>query len=182
MGIDSRRAVAALLCIAGTAVWAQTPGRTDGPEGSEVGKGGYVPAPGGKSAFSLQIDFGGLARTDGSTPTPPLFLGLTGTYWAEEFYRLDLSGQYLWGVRRWQALFGPSFRTVTWPVSFSIGLQVGAMFPEVGSVYFLISPRMGVDLIVESHFQLGLGVAYDMAMWEPALFTFRGYIDIGWRF
>src|SRR6266849_4177515 len=62
----------AMLGLA-TDVFAQSRGRTDGPEGSEYGKGGYNRL-GGAQQFSLALDWGAAIESDNTYTGSPLFL------------------------------------------------------------------------------------------------------------
>jgi hypothetical protein len=131
-----RNAVRSLVvCLAilgaGNAL-AQDRGRTDGPEGSEIGKGGYTSGPGGLGGFSLTLDGGGAITIKGGQFSPPLYAGLTASFWDADFYRIDLSGFYVPDPKLWGVLLGPSFHTTTWPIAFSAGFQAGFTFPTKG--------------------------------------------------
>lgn len=173
--------VCASMLLAGGAL-AQDRGRTDGPEGSEIGKGGYVSGPGGLGGFSLTLDGGGVIRTSGAQFSTPLFAGVTASYWNEEFYRIDVSGYYVPDPKLWGALIGPSFHTTTWPIAFSAGFQVGLSIPNQGPVDFLVSPRLGMDWITQSHFQLGVFANWDINVAHYDLSMIRIGLSIGYRF
>jgi hypothetical protein len=176
-----RMAVCVSVLAAGGA-WAQDRGRTDGPEGSEVGKGGYTPASGGLGGFSLTLDGGGAFTTKGPQISPPLFAGITASYWNQEFYRIDLSGFYIPDPKIWGVMLGPSFHTTTWPVAFSAGFQAGLHIPNEGSVNFILSPRVGMDFITESHFQLGVNANWDLNLADFDRSIIRVYLSVGYRF
>ena len=73
------RSLVVCLAILGSGnALAQDRGRTDGPEGSEIGKGGYTSGPGGLGGFSLTLDGGGAITIKGGQFSPPLYAGLTG--------------------------------------------------------------------------------------------------------
>jgi hypothetical protein len=176
--------------LAAPVALAQDRGTTTGPEGSEIGKGGYEPGPGGSGSFSLQVDGGGAFPIEGSFDTP-LFVGGTMTYWIGEFYRLDFSGAYIPQAREGrdgedrqivQALVGPSFRAFTFPVAISLGVQAGASVPDEGDVHFLISPRVALDFLVDSPLLLGLAANYDWAVDDNDRSIVRAYLSVGLRF
>ena len=174
----------ASLLAAGPAL-AQDRGRTDGPEGSEIGKGGYVPASGGVGAFSLQLDGGGAFLTKGPQFSPPLFAGVTATYWGTEYYRFDVSGAWISAndaIDIWEALAGPSFVVWTYPMSFSLGLQAGAQIPTQGDAQFILSPRAGLDFFAESHVKVGLNFNYDIVLADTDRSIMRVYLNLGYRF
>ncbi len=175
-------AAASLLAL--SPALAQDRGRTDGPEGSEIGKGGYTPASGGPSPISLQIDAGGAFTQTGPQFSPPFFVGLTGTYWGTEYYRLDLSGAWIpnSGNNIWEGMLGPSFVIWMYPMAMSLGVQAGGYVPQHGDAQFVLSPRVGLDFFVESRVKIGLNANWDIA---PANFDasiVRAYLNLGYRF
>src|SRR5215813_980139 len=151
-----RSLVVCLVVLGGSTAFAQDRGTTQGPEGSEIIKGGQF--------------------------SPPLYAGLTASYWDADFYRIDLSGFYIPDPKLWGALIGPSFHTTTWPIAFSIGAQFGLHIPNAGSVNFIISPRVGMDWITESHFQLGVFANWDLNVADYDRSVVRVGLSIGWRF
>jgi len=178
--------VAALAAstLAGTA-FAQgaTGGRTDGPEGSEIGHGGYSRS--GSGVFSLQLDFG--ASFPSRIPTRvPLFTGLTAGFWMDEWFVLDLSALYAFDQKT-EVLVGPRFRTVTYPVSLNAGLKGGlVLFPGLAS--FGLVPQVGLDLVANDHLLFGLNYAIDLAF-VPSTFApnnvlvgHRVFMSVGYRF
>jgi len=178
--------MAVCLSLLGAAgAWGQERGTTQGPEGSEIGKGGYVSGgAGGLGGFSITLDGGGAFTTKGDQIDPPLFAGVTASYWNQEWYRIDLSGFYIpaSNYKTWGILLGPSFHTTTWPFAFSIGLQAGLYIPNEGNVLFVLSPRIGWDWITETHFQLGIGANYDLLPSNIDASAIRVYLSVGYRF
>ena len=142
-----RSLVVCLAVLGASDALAQERGRTDGPEGSEVGKGGYVSGPAGSGGFSLTADGGGAITIKGPQFSPPLFAGLTASYWNADFYRIDLSGFYMPDPKLWGVLLGPSFHTTTWPIAFSIGFQARSAHPQrrLGEFHPLPACRNGLD-------------------------------------
>ena len=184
MSSAARMVVLASMMAAGVAV-GQERGTTTGPEGSEIGKGGYDSPAGSKpGAFAFTLDGGGAFLTKGAQISPPLFAGVTLSYWDYDFYRIDLSGFYIpaSNFKVWGALLGPSFHTTTYPIAFSIGFQAGLHIPDGSSVKFIFSPRVGMDFITQSHFQLGVNANYDMDFADFDLSVIRVYLSIGYRF
>jgi len=177
-----RSLVVCLLVLGASTAFAQERGTTQGPEGSEIGKGGYTSGPGGLGGFSITADGGGAITIKGGQFSPPLFAGLTASFWDADFYRIDLSGFYIPDPKIWGALLGPSFHTTTWPIAFSAGFQAGLHIPNAGSVNFIISPRVGMDWITESHFQLGVFANFDINLADFDRSIVRVGLSIGWRF
>ena len=179
----------ALLALGPLSVGAQERGRTDGPEGSEYGKGGYQDLNGGQ--FSLEFNWGA-AVNQGTSPAgapegPPLFLGATASFWGDDWYQLDLSGAYVLDGGRLNLLVGPRFRTYGYPLSLHAGLKAGAIFiPEVG-VRFGLSPQVGADLLIGNRDDIILGLAYALDIPLPAWSdgrnnTHRVFMSLGYRF
>lgn len=182
MKTAARSLVVCLVVFGSSTALAQDRGRTDGPEGSEIGKGGYVSGPGQLGGFSLTLDGGGAITQKGGQFSPPLYAGLTASYWDADFYRIDLSGFYIPDPKIWGALIGPSFHTTTWPVAFSVGFQGGLHIFNQGPVNFIISPRIGMDWITQSHFQLGVFANWDINLADFDRSIIRVGLSIGWRF
>ncbi len=181
------KAMGIAACTVASMAMAQGHGTTTGPEGSEVGKGGYTSAS-GPGSFSLELEGGGAFLTSSGAPSlsPPLFGGLTATFWGTDYYRIDLSGFYVPDVRWVDALIGPSFRFLFYPIGFNLGLQAGALIPTRSGpgedVHFILSPRVGIDFLTESHLQLGLYANWDLAIGTAADNLIRVYLSFGYRF
>lgn len=175
-------ALAAAVLMFAASSFAQDRGRTDGPEGSEIGKGGYADPSAG--LISLQLDWGGsFAQNDGDNT--PLFFGATGSYWVDDWFLVDLGGQYLLNTETIQANIGPKFRTpFTWPVAFTLGLKAGAAFVGQGAddVYFTLSPQVGADFFAGDHVLLGLTYSPDFYLGANSNPNHRVYLSVGYRF
>lgn len=163
---------------------AQERGRTDGPEGSEYGKGGYADPGGG--AFSLEFNWGAAMHAGphrrGAPEGPPLFLGATASFWGDDWVQLDVSGAYLLDGGRVDLLAGPRFRTYGWPLSLSVGLKAGLMVIPQEGTFFGLSPQVGADLLLgNEHVLLGLGYAPDIPIGGGSL-AHKLFMNIGYRF
>lgn len=174
-------AALAVLSV-GAAANAQSRGRTDGPEGSEYGKGGYQRL-GGAQQFSIAFDWGAAIESDTRRyDGTPLFFGLTASYWMTDWFLLDASGNYLLSSKKFNLLVGPRFRTVTYPVSFVVGLKAGPIFFNNNTVRFGISPVAGFDLLLERHVLLGINYAPDIPLGDDGGVSHRIFMTIGYRF
>lgn len=183
-------AVAVLAALPLSAV-AQERGRTDGPEGSEYGKGGYEDLHGGGGRVSLEFNWGAALNAErpppGAPEGPPLFLGLTASFWGDDWYQLDISGSYVLDGGRTNLLVGPRFRTYGYPLSLHAGLRAGAIFiPEEG-VRFGLSPIVGADILVGNREDIILGLSYSPDIPLPAEadgsgITHRTFMSLGYRF
>jgi len=176
-------AVAVLLGVLGaTEAFAQRQGgRTDGPEGSEVGYGGYAPLE--VRRFSLAVDGGasiGL-KSMGKGNGAPLYVGGTLSYWMTDWSLLSVHANYAFNTERLMALIGPSFRTDTWPVSFTIGLKAGIAHDV--KTRFALSPELGMDMLLAQRFIIGLLGAWDLPIGEGSKPSqLRIGLQLGWRF
>ncbi len=177
------RALAVALLLPALALAQETGASTQGPEGSEYGKGGYVSAGGGRN-FSLELAWGASFQDQaplGGTLGVPLFAGLTASFWASDWFLLDLSTAYLANNGRFQVLVGPRFRTPIYPVSFSAGLQAGPIIAPAVGLRFGLSPNVRGDLILGDRFLLGLGYALDLALGGDGT-AHRLFMTLGYRF
>jgi hypothetical protein len=155
---------------------AQESGRTDGPEGSEYGKGGYS-SPGGARDFSLGLSF------DGGRYGPPLFGGVTATFWPSDWVVFDLSGAYVASGRRYNGLAGPRFRVpFFYPMALSAGFQAGVMVLKDAGVRFGVSPNAMLEFEVTRRALVGLGYAFDVPVSEGAGVVHRVFLSAGYRF
>ena len=103
----------ALLAVIPLSASAQERGRTDGPEGSEYGKGGYESLD--EDRLSLELHWGAAVNQEsspaGAPEGPPLFLGLTASFLGDGWYQLDFTGAYVFDGGRLNLLVGPRVRT-----------------------------------------------------------------------
>ncbi|MFN0062383.1 MAG: hypothetical protein ACKVPX_07685 [Myxococcaceae bacterium] len=169
--------LAASLLAAG--VMAQERGRTDGPEGSEIGKGGYQRL--NASRFSLNLNWGAALDFSPIGGTP-MFVGLDFAWWGDEWYQIELGADYIFNSQRVDIQVGPRFRTPFFPVSFSGALKAGAViFAPVGAVRFLLTPEVGVDLMIVNHVIVGIAYGLDIPLGGGSLVN-KVFLNIGYRF
>jgi hypothetical protein len=158
-------------------------GGTDGPEGSEYGKGGYSEPGGG--LFSLALNWGaGLPGANGpldGVSGAPLTVGLVATFWVDDWFVLDVAPSHLFNSGRTNVLVGPRFRTMGYPVSAYLGLHAGPVFGDDLGVRFLLSPQAGVEALLADHFLLGLGYAWDVPVSQDRS-NHRIFMTLGYRF
>ncbi|HSP77249.1 MAG TPA: hypothetical protein VLQ93_01875 [Myxococcaceae bacterium] len=178
-------AALAAAVVAPLSAQAQARGRTDGPEGSEYGKGGYSRAM--DSRFSLEVNWGAVLSADVINARPagaPLFLGVTASLWGDDWYQLDFSGNYLMDSGRVDLLVGPRFRTYGFPVSLNAGLKAGALLIPDEGLRFGVSPQAGVDvMLADDRLLLGLGYALDLPFGaRVSNITNRIFMNLGYRF
>lgn len=171
-----------LGALGATEVWAQKQGgRTDGPEGSEVGYGGYTTPT--VNRFSLAADMGAnIAMKSFGGKGTPIYLGGTLSYWMTDWASLGLHSNYAFNTERFIALIGPTFRTDSGgPLSFNIGLRAGIASDE--KVRFALSPELGMDMLLAQRLIIGLLGAWDVPLGEGARPSqLRIGLKLGWRF
>ncbi len=148
----------ALIALLALAVGAQaaTPGRTDGPEGREYGKGGYhhktqygrFYTEGFLGAAMVERDLGG-DETD-------LISGLNVGYMVEEWLAFQLGfarildqdiNLYAGGVRS---------AHVNRPFNYYFLLDAELYSPEIGDTRFGIAPGVGAEVIISDRLRAGL--------------------------
>lgn len=184
-----KRFLALTLLFTALGAAAQEGGRTDGPEGSEVGKGGY-PRASGSSRISVLLDWGANLPVGGVSPLgglgaqgAPLYLGGTVSFWMYDWFLLDGHGSYAFNTQRVNVLIGPRFRTATWPVSASLGIRAGAIYdltPGVG-LRFGLSPIATFEMIFAKHLLVGLQGSFDIPLAGNGS-SLRIGLNVGWRF
>lgn len=161
----------------------EPPGRTDGPEGSEVGQGGYRRAP-GPGALQLTVDFGG-AITDKGSGEPlhdrPYFIGVDAAWSADDWLLLEVSAAYDFDLERTLVLAGPRFRSPFAPVALGIGVKAGLMSWS-SRTRFGVTPEASAELEVGSRGVFGLHYALDVPVEQDTTVTHRVYLGLGVRF
>ncbi|MGE6760793.1 hypothetical protein ACQKGO_22435 [Corallococcus interemptor] len=179
-------ALALLAVAAPLTASAQERGRTDGPEESEYGTGGYYGDS--RRGVSLQLDWGAAINSQenprGAPEGPPLFVGATVSLWGDDWYRLDVSGAYVFDGGRFIGNVGPTFRSWGWPVAFTLGLKAGAMvIPEGEGLRFALSPQVGAELYLDrrDHVLMGLHYSPDIPIGGGGV-TNRLFMNVGYRF
>lgn len=154
--------------------------------------GGAEKASPSAGPISLRVDWGAaLPKSGVRSGTAPMFVGGTLSFWASDWVTLDLSGEWLLpNDRRVDLLIGPRFRTQGYPVSFSLGVQGGAIFLDENraagllknrEVHFGISPNVGLELTTWHHLLMGLHYALDLPFSGGDL-VHRVYVSLGYRF
>ena len=170
---------------------AQERGRTDGPEGSEYGKGGYSAAR-AQGPLTLRLEWGAGVTPDVSelNDGPPLYVGATATFWTEEWLGLDLSGAYLFDGQRFNLVAGPRFQTWGYRVRFYAALKAGIinvpdeeLRSDDGSIRFGLVPEVGTDFVVDDREHVSVGLAYspDIPIGGGEV-SHRIGVNVGYRF
>ncbi len=156
----------ALMMTASTAMAAEPePGRTDGPEGSEYGKGGYQSgrAPG---RFFVEWRYGAatLESEDGNVEesSTDLVSGLNVGYLLDDHIGLQLGLSHI--------ASDPSANLYSIGMRNSLGLEPFNYFfmldaelysPDGGSSKFGIAPGVGAEMVLNDKLQVGLRFQHD---------------------
>lgn len=169
-----------------TAAFAQKSGcSTQGPEGSEIGCGGYE-RQGGNHPVSLTLDWGAAILSDGNANNTPFVLGGTFSYFADDWVALDLSGEYLFDVSGFEGLIGPRFRAPFYAVAFDAGIKAGGLVWKPDGLRssegrFVISPQVGMEFTMFDRIPLGLTYALDIPIGADQVIN-RIFLNVGYKF
>ena len=140
---------------------AEDGGRTDGPESSEYGTGGYpYGGPGGRlyvsPAFGSGI-FDGLESNSRSGLLYGLDIGYERDGW------IGIQGSYTYLADRNLSIYGVGARLAypTEPFVYYLSTHAGLYSPEEGDRHFGIAPGAGIDIVVSERVRLGLNYRHD---------------------
>ena len=153
--------VAGCLALLSMPLVARESGRTDGPEGSEVGAGGYAyGGPAGR--FYVNPSFGsgifnGKTNGNGAGLLYSLNLGYEREGW------LAIEGGYSYLSDRTMSIYslGSRLDYNADPFVYYFSLQAGLYKPEDGESDFGLAPGAGIDIILNDRIRLGLNYKRD---------------------
>ncbi len=162
-----RRATCILAILAlAVPTFADDEGRTDGPEGSEYGKGGYrywstggayfVEGFVGAAVVDIEDD-----NSDLETSQTDLFTGVNAGYMVEDWLAFQLGFGHISDQKT--NLFSAGMRSSydLEPFSYSFSLDTELYSPDVGSSKFGIAPGVGAEMHLSKHLQVGLRFQHD---------------------
>ena len=151
-----RIALIALLALA-VGAHAATPGRTDGPEGSEYGKGGYWH----KTQYGLFYTEGflGAATVKGSDDfdsDTDLISGLNVGYMVEEWLAFQLGFAHI--LDQNTNLYSGGMRSayIHRPFNYYFSLDAELYSPEIGDTRFGLAPGVGAEAMLSDRLRVGL--------------------------
>ena len=146
----------ALIALLALAVGAQaaTPGRTDGPEGSEYGKGGYWQKV--QHGRFYTEGFLGTAMVEGADTETSLISGLDVGYMVEEWlaFRVGFARILDQNINLYAS--GVRSAYITRPFNYYFSLDAELYSPEVGDTRFGIVPGVGAEVILSDRLRAGL--------------------------
>lgn len=150
-----------LALLACTVASAQT-GRTDGPEESEFGSGGY-PFGGKTNQFYINTSFGsGFFKTPGLNGTQTGFMyGVDLGFEMDQWLGVQAGYTYLSDRDMSIISLGSRFAYSFDPFVYHVSLSAGLYDPKTGSQNFGLAPGAGIDIIVNDRVRLGLEYKHD---------------------
>jgi len=161
-------AIGCIAACAGVASAAEPPpGRTDGPEGSEVGLGGYAHygTPGsvfiepffGAAAVDIDLENSG----DESSQTD-LIYGANVGYLMEDWLGVQLGYGYIAGDQK-AGIYSAGIRNILRyePFNWYLRLDAELYSPDVGDSHFGIAPAVGAEVVISDKLSAGLQYQHD---------------------
>jgi opacity protein-like surface antigen len=162
MGRPSDIIVAALaaLLVTSTAV-AETGGRTDGPEASEHGQGGY-PFGGSTGRFYVSPAFGsGFLDLVETGSRSGRFYGLDVGYERDGWVGMQAAYAYLPDQDLSIYSIGTRLAYPTDPFVYYLSTHAGLYARETGTNHFGLAPGAGIDVAVSGRIRIGLDYKHD---------------------
>lgn len=157
------RRVMCILAILALAVptFADDSGRTDGPEGSEYGKGGYRYWSTGGAYFLEGFVGAAVVDTDLEVSETDLFSGVNAGYMVEDWLAVQLGFGHISDQKT--NLFSAGMRSSydLDPFSYSFSLDTELYSPDVGSTKFGIAPGVGAEMHLSERLHIGLRFQHD---------------------
>ncbi len=137
------------------------PGRTDGPEGSELGRGGY-PFGGPEGRFYVSPAFGsGIFDRNPDGNRTGLLYGLNLGYERDGWLAIEGGYAYLSDEKLSIYSLGSRLDYNADPFVYYFSTQAGLYRPEDGESNFGLAPGAGIDIIINDRIRLGLNYKRD---------------------
>jgi hypothetical protein len=153
--------VLVLGLAAGAAARESEPGRTDGPEGSEYGRGGYGRHFAGGRLF-LEGNFGAAAVSVEDSSRTDLIAGLEAGYRVDDWLAFQIGYGHIAADSKID-LFSIGMRSAYNLEPFNYYFSLGAELysPDRGEEKFGIAPGVGAEMVLSDHLRVGLGFQHD---------------------
>ena len=174
-------AAAAILWAASAFAADPSPGRTDGPEGSEIGKGGYRHA-GTPGTWSFAPFLGAaIVESDDDSETD-LMYGLNVGWRTEDW--LGVHASYALIQDQESSLFGVGVRNILEyePFNYHLSLDAELYAPGEGDTSFGIAPGVGAEVLLNDNLSLGLQYQRDFIFSDESIAINRFTAKVGFRF
>lgn len=137
------------------------PGRTDGPEGSEYGKGGYQRHHTGGGYYldgyfgSASVDWEGLrAQSD-------LIAGFDAGYMVEDWLAFQVGYGYITDQKIGLYSLGMRSSYDAEPFNYYFTLGAEVFSPDQGDSQFGLVPGVGAEMMLNDRLRVGLGYQHD---------------------
>lgn len=174
-------AAAATLWAASAFAADPSPGRTDGPEGSEIGKGGYRHAR-IQGAFSVAPILGAaMVESDRDSETD-LVYGLNVGWRTEDW--LGVHASYALILDQETSLFGVGVRNILEyePFNYHLSLDAELYAPSEGDTNFGLAPGVGAEVLLNDNLSLGLQYQRDFIFSDESIGINRFTAGMAFRF
>ena len=135
-------------------------GRTDGPEGSELGRGGY-PFGGPEGRFYISPAFGSGIFDRNDDSRSGLLYSLNLGYERDGWLAIEGGYAYLSDRRLSIYSLGSRLDYNADPFVYYFSTQAGLYKPEDGESNFGLAPGAGIDIILNDRIRLGLNYKRD---------------------
>lgn len=185
-----KRSIAAALVLIGLAgvsgVMAQE-ARTDGPEGSEIGYGGYpwqnsgqlfVEGMFGAAAIDIEPEGGGpdVSQTD-------LISGVSVGYLMEDWLGFQVGYGHIGGDQKTN-LYSAGVRNMLnyEPINAFLSLDAELYSPDVGDTHFGIAPGVGAEVMLTQRLRVGLKYQRDLIFADDNISLHRFAANLHFRF
>jgi opacity protein-like surface antigen len=169
-------AIGWIAACAGVAAAADPPpGRTDGPEGSEVGKGGY-PHYGTPGRLYIEPFFGAAVvdiepegRGDDISQTD-LMYGVNVGYLMEEWLGVQVGYGYIAGDQK-TSIYSVGMRNILRydPFNWYMRLDAELYSPDAGKSRFGIAPAVGAEIVISDQLSAGLQYQHDFIFSDDSI-------------
>ncbi len=166
--------VLTLGLVAGAGADEPEPGRTDGPEGGEYGKGGYRYASTGGDFFvegffgSATVEEDGEDMVEGTSETD-LISGLNLGYEIEDWLAFQLGYGFIWDQKTNLISGGMRSSYNLQPFSYFFSLDAELYSPVEKSAKFGIVPGVGAELVLRENLRVGLRFQRDFIFADDSI-------------
>jgi len=156
-----------MVCTAASQATEPSPGRTDGPEGSEVDRGGY-PHYGSPGSLFTEPFFGAAAvdiEREGSgdeSSQTDLIYGANVGYFMERWLGVHAGYGYIAGDQK-ASIYSAGIRNILRndPFNWFMSLDAELYSPDQGDARFGIAPGVGAEVVLTYKFRAGLQYQHD---------------------
>jgi hypothetical protein len=157
------------------------PGRTDGPEGSEYGKGGYRRYRTG-GAFFVEGLFGAAAVDVEDFSQTDLIAGVELGYMVEDWLAFQAGFAHIADQNTNLLSLGMRSHYLLDPFSYYFSLGAELYAPDAGDEQFGVVPGVGAEMMVGERVRVGLGYQHDFVLADQTIGIDRFTARVQFRF